>query len=202
MTDYTQIDWQQPRPSDHQLAADWQHIRIIDLGVEDTRLTAVRDELKRSHCNGGALLGRFAIEAPESWRWLLNRNRLQEHGFLKRFLADPTVIDAFGCSAQELAVSKAANFDMETSHVSIGRLADVIAAGGAYLTFEGSDQDVLALVRGFTSAAFDERYSDLRAFKSFEAWNGWFKGIAWDLSLIWFDARAGTITCLLITDTD
>ncbi len=202
MTDYTQIDWQQPRPSDRQLISDWQHVRIVDLGAEDVRLVAVRDELRRSHCNGGALLGRFAIEAPESWRWLLNRNRLQEHGFFKRFLAHPTVIAGFGCPAQELAMSKATNFDMESCHVSVGRLADAIAAGGAYIAFEGSDQAVLDLVRGFTSAAFDERYSDMRAFKSSEAWNDWFKGIAWDISLIWFDARAGTITCLLITDTD
>lgn len=199
--DYTKVDWVQPRPDPEQLLRDWTEVQITPLSVDDPRLVAVMDELRRSHCNGGALLGRFAIDAPDSWRWLLSRNRLGE-GFIELFLRAPLFGETLGCAPGELHPTDVTSFRMETPFVSVGRLASVLSSGGAYLAFEGGDSVLLEMVRAFVAAAFEDRYSDIRAFESHEPWCGWFHDVAWDLSFLWFDAKAGVLTVLLITDTD
>ena len=90
---------------------------------------------------------------------------------------------------------------MESTFVAIGRLASIVSAGGAYKSTK-SDVEVLKLVREFTEATFDNRYSDVSAYVNWTPWATWFKAVAWDATFLFVDKKTGTVTVLLITDTD
>jgi hypothetical protein len=200
--DYSEVNWEQEKPTQADLNTDWARVRVRDAGSADPRLTAVVEGLRRSHDNGGAMLGRFSIEAPPSWRWYLSRNRFDEAQFFRRFYQHPTVIQTLGPLGSLSPITGDLGFTMEQPHVATGRLAGTLASGGAYTPFNGTDKELLRLVSSFTEAAFDDRYSDIFAYVSFAPWSSWFKDVAWDASFFWFDKKTGVATTLLVTDTD
>lgn len=200
--DYSDVDWKQEKPTLADLNADWRMVQINHGASVDPRLAAVVDELRRSHDNGGAVLGRFSIEAPPTWRWYFSRNRLDEALFFHRFYQHPTVTQSLGPLGHFRRSDGDLGFKMEQPHVATGRLAGTLANGGAYTKFGGSDKALLHLVSSFTEAAFDDRYSDALAYVSFAPWSSWFKDVAWDASFFWLDKKTGVATTLLMTDTD
>lgn len=200
--DFSEVDWKQEKPTLADLSADWRIVQINPGASADPRLLAVVDELSRSHVNGGAVLGRFSIEVPPSWRWYLSRARLGEAQFFRRFYQHTAVIQALGPLGNLNRPDGDLGFKMEQPHVATGRLAGALASGGAYTQFGGSDKDLLRLIGSFTEAAFDDRYSDVLAYVSFEPWSSWFMDVAWDASFFWLDKKTGVATTLLITDTD
>ncbi|QUD87405.1 hypothetical protein [Phenylobacterium montanum] len=201
--DYLDIDWQQERPTQATLNADWSKIVITDLGSADSRLSSITGALRETHVNGGAVVGRFSIESPPSWRWFVSRNRLEETRFFARFFRHPAVAEGLsGVGTPTAGTEGTLGFKMEANFASMGRLADTISLGGAYSSYKGRDGEVLRLASDFAQAAFQDRYSDICSYLSYEAWSLWFKGIAWDVSFFWFDARNGIATVLLVTDTD
>ncbi len=202
MADYGEIDWQQDKPTSAKLEADWPNVRIELCGSADERLTGIVEELRHSHVNGGALLGRFSIEVSPTWRWYLSRNRFDEAEFFLRFFQHPSVKQTLPELGDSSASRGDLGFSMEQPHVLTGRLAGTIANGGAYRAFQGTDKELLRLVGSFTDAAFEDRYSDVLTYVSFAPWSPWFKGVAWDASFFWFDKKTGVVTSLLVTDTD
>lgn len=200
--DYRKPDYNQARPDSDQFNLDWQKSSVIEIDSNEPRLQAVVDSLRHTNIHGGALLARFRIEAEPGVAWFLTRNRLPEASFFTKFFNHEVVRQRFAAPLTDNAVPHDLGFGLEARFVAVARLAEVISNGGAYLHFEGSDSEVLALANAFTDAAFDNRYRDTQAYVSWEPWSPWFKGIAWDASFFWLDKKTGTATVLLITDTD
>lgn len=202
MQDYRNIDWAQEKPTYSQLDAEWSKLRITRLDSSAAEFAELVGAVNHTHDNGGALLGRFLVEAGPEWNWYLARNRLDEAGFFRRFFQHPVVATALPGLAPIGAALGDLAFKMEEAHVVTGRVAGVLASGGAYGKYERGDKELLRVVRSFIGAAFQERYSDVRAYTSWAAYSPWFKDVAWDGSFFWFDLRDGIATVLLVTDTD
>jgi len=202
VADKGDIDWQEGKPTLARLEADWPAFGIDVRDAADDGLTGIVEALRASHGNGGALLGRFSLAAPPRWQWYLSRNRFEEADFFARFVRHASVRQALPELGNPSANHSGLGFGMEQPHVLTGRLAGTVAEGGAYKRFRGSDNDLLRLVRAFTAAAFEDRYSDLLTYLSCAPWSPWFRGVAWDASFFWFDTRTNVATTLLVTDTD
>ena len=201
--DYRNIEWQQERPDAEAFAPDWQRTVIRPVKPLDSRLTLVAENLNYSHGHGGAFIAQFDIEVGPTVYWFLSRNRPPETEFFKLFFNHPVVQQQVSKFQLTDANDRNLGFELEAPFVAAGRLAQIISNGGAYRTPEKQmDTSVLRLVDGFTEAAFEKRYRDTSVFVSWKPWTSWFKGIAWDASFFWFDAKNGRATVLLVTGTD
>lgn len=49
---------------------------------------------------------------------------------------------------------------------------------------------------------FQDRFSEVKVFKSGQAWANWFYGVAWDCTWIIFDETEQKLWVICITDTD
>jgi len=83
-----------------------------------------------------------------------------------------------------------------------GRLARVLYNGGAYTTSEGDGHDAKTLAIEVADAIFGLRFGEVSLLESVQAWTPWFKGIAWDLTMVLFDRRLRRLSMFVITDTD
>lgn len=188
--DYRTISWDAPRPEFSEFEASWRETTVAWLDVPDRRLDAVVDNLNNTHSNGGARCAQFSIDARGTVRWLLERNRPDEMGFFKRFFEHEVVRERL-VPTRETDGDSNLGFKLEAPFVAAGRLAHILASGGAYGRFEGTDKEVQSLVADFADAAFEGRYFEVRSHLSWKPWSPWFKDIAWDGSFYWFDPRRG-----------
>jgi hypothetical protein len=198
--DYRDIDWQANRPDLHAVADDWVRTTITPVPKLDKRLTGVVDALNATNVNGGAQVAQVAIDAAPAVMWALARNRLDEFGLLDHLFRHAVLREVLPAVAGFDAKVEA--FEMENTFTAFGRLVGWIKAGGAYERFAGSDEDALNLATDFMRAVCDLRLSETFTWVNWSAWTPWFRGIAWDGTLLWFDTRRGVVTVLLTTDTD
>jgi hypothetical protein len=198
--DYRNIDWQAARPDLTAVADDWARSTIIPVPMLDKRLTTVVEALNACNVNGGAQVAQVAIDAAPAVKWALARNRLGEFGLLDHLFRHTAMREVLPAVAG--SEPKVEAFEMENTFTALGRLAGWIKAGGAYGGFAGSDEDALNLATDFMGAVCDLRLSETFTWVNWSAWTPWFRGIAWDGTLLWFDTRTGIATVLLTTDTD
>ena len=201
MADYRNTDWGQERPSDAGFERGWRKSRILEVHELDQRLEAVLKAVQRTHGDGHARIAQFQLEVEPDVAWFLTRNRLPETSFFTEFFYSDVVQERMRI-APPVSANVGLGFALESPFVAMGRLAQLISSGGAYLRFEGSDAEVLQLVKGFADAALDSRLSDTAVYVSWEGWSPWFKAIAWDATFFCLNKESGTATVLVTTDTD
>lgn len=198
--DYNAIDWQVDKPGLEDVVRDWERTVITVVEPTDSRLLAVAKALEGTHVNGGAEVAQFRIDAVDAVFWFLSRNRLAEMNFFTRFFSDPRVMQAFPLiSAPNSLVEE---FQMEGSFTAIGRLAETMSGGGAYVNMKGRDAEVSSLASDLAQGAFAGQYSATTAWVNWRPWCEWFCDIAWDGTFVFFDKAEGLITVLIFTDTD
>lgn len=89
-----------------------------------------------------------------------------------------------------------------TSYRLDGFLAELLKQGGAYHQFEGAGREAKRLAVDFCTSLFQERYENVEAFVNGTAWSSWFKGVAWDTTVMIFDKSKQQIWLMMVTDTD
>lgn len=202
MTDHREIDWAQERPSDRNLTVGWLGARVQPVDELDDRISAIVEAFEVTHTNGGALAAQFSLDVDVDTKWFLSRNRLAEIGFFRQFFNHEAVKHRL--MVGELLPNGEGNlgFEKESPFVAMGRLGAALSQGGAYSSLVGQDAKVVDLMQGFSQAAFDGRYSEVRSYVSWKPWSRWFMDVAWDGSWFWLDHRTGIVTVLMVTDTD
>jgi len=83
-----------------------------------------------------------------------------------------------------------------------GTLAHVLYQGGAYHKPQGDGRAEKTFALEVCDAMFGLRYGEILCNPNYDAWTPWFRGIAWDLTIVVFDCRTRRIWLLAITDTD
>lgn len=83
-----------------------------------------------------------------------------------------------------------------------GFLAQLLKRGGPNDRFPGTGKEAKRISAEFCESLFQERYEQVDAFVSGAAWSSWFKGIAWDTTVMIFDKKERVIWLLMVTDTD
>lgn len=80
--------------------------------------------------------------------------------------------------------------------------ARILYNGGAYPQTHGDGREEKAFALNIWEAMFGLRYGEVSSYLSGKRWTRWFKGVAWDVTLLIFDRRMRTLWILAVTDTD
>ncbi|HXR39269.1 MAG TPA: hypothetical protein VN776_09255 [Terracidiphilus sp.] len=211
--DLLEPDWNQPRPTLQEALSICSRIKLTHFEVQSEVVKRVLDCLCESHSNGGALLAATRVGPDEAFDWFASRNRLLEFDILPHLLRRkevreslpelmiPTTGDSLGQSVS-CPISAAGGFKMESSFLFDGQLAQRLYMGGAYGQPRGDGKVSKELAIGFCDALFEQRFSEVHFFSSYDAWTPWFHQIAWDWTAILFDLRKRLLWILAVTDTD
>jgi hypothetical protein len=164
------------------------------------------EHLRKSHDTGGAYLAAFDVGPDPVFDWYASRNRLSEDGLLEGFVTRPVVRDALPELRIPVSIqpTDACNtgFRMFDQFLLDGTLANVLYQGGAYHKSQGDGRTEKTVALEVCDAMFGLRYGEILCNPNYDAWTPWFKGIAWDLTIVVFDRRTRCIWLLAITDTD
>lgn len=211
--DILKPDWNQAKPTWQDSRDMIARIQIAQIEVHLDPVRTVLDEIRRSHDNGDALLTAFSVGSSTTFDWFASRNRLLEFDLLPRLLVREEIRQSMAdlqiptacpqtAQAENCVTSAAFGFKMESSFSFDCHLAYTLYSGGAYSHPTGDGRAAKQQAIDFCDALFQQRYSEVSLFNSFEAWTPWFHGIAWDWTAVLFDLRQRVLWFLAVTDTD
>jgi hypothetical protein len=206
-------DWNQEKPTFVQARTMCQQVPLDIRPLSDPRVDTVLNRIRESHANGGALFASFNVGASKPLDWFASRNRLLEFGILRQLLGRIEVrgglpaleIQTFlpdDSAIESCSLGDDGDFQMTSSFLFDGQLAQVLYGGGAYTRSIGDGRTEKESSLAFCDAVFDLRFSEVSHFSSHSGWTPWFAGIAWDWTAILFDRRIRALSILAVTDTD
>jgi hypothetical protein len=195
-------DCKQPRPSIPDIKSMCARIGVSPVPMQWEVLGEFLAQLRDNYNSGGAYFNAFEISPDPVFDWFASRNRLSEDGLLDSLLVHPVIRDALRCVFEnapqqietELALYDPFNLD--------GALSRILYNGGAYSTHEGDGRREKEFAAEICQAMFESRFGEISCYVSHKAWSGWFKDIAWDLTLVVFDRRTRRLWTLATTDAD
>ena len=206
MTELLTPDWQQPRPSPADVQKMWARIALTPVDLPSEPFAKFIEQVRMNHDNGGAYLAAFDMEPDSVFDWYASRNRLSEDGVLEGFVTHYVVRGALPKLRipDSIQPTDACNtgFRMFDQFLLDGTLAHVLYQGGAYHKSQGDGRAEKSFALEVCDAMFGLRYGEILCNPNYDAWTPWFKGIAWDLTIVVFDRRTRRMWLLAITDTD
>lgn len=184
----------------------WTRVALTSVSLPSEPFGKFIEQIRRSHDNGGAYLVAFDVGPDPVFDWYASRNRLFEDGVLAGFVTHPVVREAL----PELKIPKSiqpaetcnTGFRMFDQFLLDGTLAHVLYQGDAYHSSQGDAKAEKAFALEVCEAMFGLRYGEISCIPNYDRWTSWFKGIAWDLTIVVFDRRTRRIWLLVVTDTD
>jgi hypothetical protein len=206
-------DWNQEKPTFVQARAMCQQVPLETRPLVDSRVDSVLNRIRESHANGGAYFASFHVGPSRAFDWFASRNRLLEFGILRQLLGRVEISSALPAleiqpippvepTIEGCGLADDGDFQMTSSFLFDGQLAQVLYAGGAYTSAKGDGRAEKENSLAFSEAVFGLRFSEVSHFSSYSAWTPWFEGIAWDWTAVLYDRRLRTLSVLAATDTD
>jgi hypothetical protein len=206
-------NWNQKKPTFGEAWAMGQQVPLEERPLVNPGLNSVLNQIRESHANGGGLLASFQVGQSKVFDWFASRNRLLEFDILRQLIGRIEVRNALPAleiqatapedrGVEGCGLANDGNFQMTSSFLFDGQLAQVLYAGGAYSSAKGDGRAERENSLEFCEALFGSRFSEVSYFSSHSAWTPWFGGIAWDWTAILFDRRLRVLSILAVTDTD
>lgn len=206
---WAEIDWKAGRPDERDIAESLQHLAFRAFDVELPAVTAMLDELRRTHVNGGALIKGFAVDDDDTTlHWFASRNRFLDYRFFRALLDSAAVRETL----PELEGTQPLPGDPTRRDLGFkeswgtltldGELAALLVHGGAYKSFQGTPTQAKQLGTAFVDALVGERHAEFKVYRSFDAWSPWFHNVAWDSTWLLIDQGRNEVILLCVTDTD
>ena len=183
----------------------WARVTLTAVNLPTEPFGKFIAQVRRSHDNGGAYLAAFDVGTDPVFDWYASRNRLSEDGLLEGFVTHSVVREALPELRIPASIKPSTcngGFRMFDEFLLDGTLAHVLYRGGAYTKPQGDGSAEKMLALEVCEAMFGLRYGEILCNPNYDAWTPWFKGIAWDLTIVVFDLRTRRIWFLAVTDTD
>lgn len=197
------VDWDSAKPGRDDVERVWETntFDLVDPEVDavDTYVESLSDTRPR----GGARLCCVRIPDSETIDWYLANNALAEADFFTELLTSETVTAALGIDADEDA---APTFTVESALSLDGVLAEQLVHGGSKPYADTIEQQYGAcasakrLARGFIDDVVEDRYEEVTAHRTREAWSDWFGEPWWNFTLVVVDRRYRWAWVLVATD--
>jgi hypothetical protein len=206
MTSLLNPDWQHARPSPADVQKMWTRMVLKPVDLHSEPFAKFIEQVRKSHDNGGAYLIAFDTGPDPVFDWYASRNRLRENGVLEGFVTHSVMRVAL----PELLIPESfrskdtckTGFTWLDPFLLDGTLAQVLYRGGAYHNSQGDGRAEKTLALDVCDAMFGLRYGEISCNQNHDAWTPWFRGVAWDLTVVVFDRRTRRIWFLSVTDTD
>jgi len=194
-------DWNHSRPSIDEVRLVCNRISVTQAQLGSAAVHRFLESIRKSHHNGGAHLAAFTLGPDVVFDWFASRNRLSDEHLIDSLIVHPAIREAL--PQIQIPESKAdTGLEMADPFLLDGKLARVLHNGGAYTNPDGDGREAKNLALEVCDTIFGLRFGQISLLESFEAWTPWFKGIAWDMTLVLFDRRLRKLSILAITDTD
>ena len=200
--DVLEPGWNQPRPTVGDVREMCRRVELRRLSVPNDPFDRFLSAVRKKYDNGGAGIGVFDVGADPVFDWFASRNRLWEDRLLDWLVLNPTIVEAFPelqIPSELRGVNGFATFDQ---FLLDGTLANILYHGGAYSEATGDGRNEKQFALEVCDAMFGLRYGEIICSVNYSAWTPWFKGIAWDLTVLVFDKRFRKLWMLATTDTD
>jgi hypothetical protein len=195
-------DWKQERPT----AADVQdmsdRIELIPVSLQVQVLDDFIAQVRQSHGNGGAYLAAFDVGPDRVFDWFASRNRLWDERLLDLLLVHPAIRRALPMLIVPFPRRIKSGLAMYDQFLLDGTLSRILYTGGAHWEATGDGRAEKAFAVSVCEAMFGQRSGEVSCYLTNKPWTRWFKGIAWDLTVVVFDRRTRRLWILAITDTD
>jgi hypothetical protein len=157
--------------------------------------------VRNSHTNGGAHFATFALGPDFVFDWFASRNRLADEHLIDSLIVHSVIRETL--PQLQIPVSNAdTGLELSDPFMFDARLARILYNGGAYTIAVGDGREAKTLAIEVGDAVFGLRFGEVSLLESVQAWTPWFKGIAWDLTMVLFDRRLRRLSIFVITDTD
>ncbi len=194
-------DWNQPRPGFDEVRLMCSRISLSRVELESDAVDQFIERVRKSHSNGGAHFAVFAVGPELVFDWFASRNRLSDERLIDTLIVHPAIREAL--PQVQIPESKAeTGLAMGDPFLIDGRLAHALYNGGAYTVAVGDGRGDKDLALQVCDDIFGLRFGEVSLLESFQGWTPWFKGIAWDMTVVLFDRRLRRLSILAITDTD
>ena len=179
-----------------------QRQHFTNVPLTDPVINRLLAELKEIYVNGGAFLTSFAIQGFESCHWFISRTSSGDKAVFDQFLMSSEVKDALPELRIETPLITRPEFTQVSALKLDGEFATLLVRGGAYRRFAGTPRQAKELAQAFCDTVLGDRYNEVWAYNSDNAWSDWFHGVAWDATWIIVDVGLSRIWLLCVTDTD
>jgi hypothetical protein len=195
-------DWNQERPTEQEIADMWKTITFIPFSLNSKVKDDMVAKIESILVNGGCIFKSFKITENKVFDWFVSRNRLDEANFFSEFLTAKEVTAELEDYIGKIYVDRLDKLEWGNAFTLDGELASLLVTGGAYERFQGTPKAAKNLAFQFCKELYEERYTDVLIYRSYEAWADWFMEIAWDTTWFILDKTNRVIHLLCVTDTD
>ncbi|GGE57351.1 hypothetical protein [Priestia taiwanensis] len=173
---------------------------IEKIRIRNEVIEEVKDEICRTHVNGGVIIECFQIHNEEV---LHTPDFIEENAaYFMSILTSEDIKAAIpqlykGCHSYfQPTFTPCCQFTVD------GGIARSIYCGGAYERFYGTPKEAKKLAEKLCDVMFEDRLFDIEAYKTNEAWCSWFYDVAWDDTWFIIDKKLKRFWLICITDTD
>jgi hypothetical protein len=164
---------------------------------------AMIDRIRQEYRNGDAFRATFLLDRHSVFDFLVAAGNYKFLEFPQRFFQLSGVRAALPKLKLDTAITQPALYESVDAFSLDGELARWLSFGGAYSTagyMRPSEAKRMAMAA--CSEWFGERYDEVDAFCSGDAWTSFFHGIAWDSTWVVLDKRTRRVQFLCGTDAD
>jgi hypothetical protein len=185
----------------------WREVLFEPREVEGPVAVELLKTLRDARELGGAFVARFFVPEHPVFDYVASRNWLgEETGFSRTLFSSAALISTVPeLRGIEPDGANDLRFPPElrwgSSFTLDGGIAETVFSGDAYDRYRGTAAQAKDLGVRFCSEVFEERYDEVRAYRTFDRWHEWFhyvEGVTW----LWIDKRHREIWLLCVTDSD
>lgn len=167
-------DWNQEKPTFEQAGVMCEQVPLESRPISEARVDTVLHRIRETHANGGAFFASWQVGSNKHFDWFASRNRLLEFGILRQLLARGEIRNGLpdleirpvlsdDLMSENCSLGDGSGFQMTSSFLFDGQLAQVLYSGGAYTKSIGDGRIEKENSLAFCDAVFGSRYRASRA---------------------------------------
>ena len=202
--DLLEPDWQQPRPTSTEVDEMMGRILLSPIALPAKPFTEFVSRLRDDRGNGGAHLAAFDVGQDRTLDWFVSRNRFSEvisdvvtHPMIRKSLSEVRIP-----ASPPSPSTDDSGFQFFDPFLLQGTFANLLYSGGAYTLARGDGRAENQIALEVCESMFGLRYGEICCSPNYDQWTPWFRGIAWDVTIVVFDRRTRMMWILAVTDTD
>ncbi len=186
----------------------WQYAEFKERIINEIELEGYVQAVRSLYVNGGMILKCFDI--PYSVGLDYYFHVLTKHFDKTTFFINLFLSESVKWSIPEYKLNEGLvylpQFKLDASFndrdCAFQTFKNVLINGGAYRSFNGSEEVANILANNFCEKVFEEDFDNILVFSTYECWNDWFYDVAWDYSWVIINRNSYKLWIIGITDTD
>lgn len=180
----------------------WAKLKVERVSGESSSLQEYANAIRAVYVNGAVRCAIFRVAPHNVFDWYASRNQFHEMGFFSDFWKLAAVKSILDGRVRDLNFFDHSVFAWSSPFLLGGRLAEALAAGGAYQRHRQGCADAKRLGEAAAVELIHDDYDQTLVYESHVAWADFFCDVAWDRTWLIFNKQARLLTLIIATDSD